>query len=215
MRRAKAPDIATGLGPRRGVCGMGVDDPAEVGPGAVQHDMRRCVRGRPFFAVDDGAGHEVDDCDVGGPQLLVGNAAGLDRDYVRLTVDRARVPEGQDDEACAREPSWPRAPAPPSGPGNRSQPGQRRAGSRPDSSGARSRCPGRGSAGRSRRARSRLSPRGPRTPSVPISRRTLWCGPPARSHASVATAKSGLAARAPGQPAAVADPPEARRARPR
>ena len=54
-------------------------------------------------ARDDVARLEVDDDDRLRPQLLVRNAARLDREHVLAAVDAAHVPEGEDDEPRADE----------------------------------------------------------------------------------------------------------------
>ena len=78
-------------------------DAADAGPGAVEEEVGGRVRRGPRPAVHHCAALDVDDGDRSGRELVVGDAARLDRDDARVAVDGARISEREDDEPGAAE----------------------------------------------------------------------------------------------------------------
>jgi hypothetical protein len=78
---------------------MCVDDPADLLEGAVEHQVRRGVRGGPRGSLAHLAALEVDDDHRVRPELAVRDAARLDRHHPGRVVDGARVAECEDDKA--------------------------------------------------------------------------------------------------------------------
>ena len=98
VRRPEARQRTPGLCPRRRKERVRVDDAADGFETSIEDKVRRRVRGRSPRAVHDVAALEVDDDDRLGVEVVVGDAARLDRHHARCTVDGAGIAEGEDDE---------------------------------------------------------------------------------------------------------------------
>jgi len=86
------------LRPGSGVLGMSVSDATNLGEGSVEFQMCGEIGRRTKFAIDD-LTFEVADDHMFRLQLIVGNAAGLDRYQTLIAVNPARISEGIEDEA--------------------------------------------------------------------------------------------------------------------
>ncbi len=102
MGGTEGGDGEAGLRPCGGVFGMGVDDAADGGEGAIEQDVGDEIGGGAEGAFDDVA-VEVGEDDVGGGELVVGDAGGLDGDDSVRTADAGGVTEGKEREAAAND----------------------------------------------------------------------------------------------------------------
>ena len=102
MGRAEAGDRPSRLRPGGRVFGMGVGDAADIGERLVEFQMGRQVGRGAQIAVDDPA-VEIGHDDLLRRQLLIGNAARLDRHQAVLARDAADVAEGENDHAAANQ----------------------------------------------------------------------------------------------------------------
>ena len=103
MSRAEARELAAGLRPRSREPGVRVHDAADRFEAAVEDCVGRRVRRRALRSRHDVAGLELDDRDQLRSQLLVRDAARLDREHVLAPVDAAYVAESENDEPRSDE----------------------------------------------------------------------------------------------------------------
>ena len=115
MVRVRGPERGnrpTGLRPRRGGGGVGMDHAADLRIALVQDQVRRRVRRRPEVAFDDPAVLEGDDHEMLRAKLVVGHAARLDdQDAGRRGPRRSRFRTRGSQARPAPDPGWRARPA--------------------------------------------------------------------------------------------------------